>query len=146
MPWQHALRDLAVELDFLSLHTYPVWEYKPVDEAIAYTRDNVQSVAARYPGKRIVVSEAGWATHSNGRGIPPENVSQELQARHYGDLMSWSRDSGVRVYVFEAFDEPWKGSPDPLEPEKHWGLFTVDRRPKLVMSGLYPERLGDPSA
>jgi hypothetical protein len=43
--------------------------------------------------------------------------------------------------VFEAFDEPWKGSPDPMEPEKHWGLFTVERHPKLVMQTLYPERL-----
>jgi len=41
--------------------------------------------------------------------------------------------------VFEAFDEPWKGSPDPMDPEKHWGLFTVDREPKKVMQQLYPE-------
>ena len=36
-------------------------------------------------------------------------------------------------FVFEAFDEPWKGSADPLEPEKHWGLFTVERQPKLAV-------------
>jgi len=41
------------------------------------------------------------------------------------------------VFVFEAFDEPWKGSPDPLEPEKHWGIFTVDRQPKRVIQSLY---------
>ena len=34
--------------------------------------------------------------------------------------------------MFEAFDEPWKGSPDPNEPEKHWGLYTEQRKPKLV--------------
>jgi hypothetical protein len=44
--------------------------------------------------------------------------------------------------VFEAFDEPWKGSPDPMEPEKHWGLFTVDREPKKVMQSRYPELMG----
>ena len=37
------------------------------------------------------------------------------------------------TFVFEAFDEPWKGSPEAMEPEKHWGLFTVDRKPKKVM-------------
>jgi len=41
--------------------------------------------------------------------------------------------------VFEAFDEPWKGSGDPAEPEKHWGLFTVDRRPKRLARDLHPE-------
>jgi hypothetical protein len=53
--------------------------------------------------------------------------------------MDWTRETGLLCFVFEAFDENWKGSPDPLEPEKHWGLFTVDRRPKAVMRSLYPE-------
>ncbi len=51
--------------------------------------------------------------------------------------MEWSRREGVLTYVFEAFDEPWKGSPNPFEPEKHWGLFRVDRTPKLVMQARY---------
>jgi len=141
VPWQHKLRELAVEVDFISIHTYPVWEYKHIHEALAFTRENYESVARLYPGKRVIISEAGWATSSNGRGINPENTSQELQAIYYEDLMAWSSRSGILVYTFEAFDEPWKGSPDPLEPEKHWGLFTLERRPKIVMSRLYPELL-----
>ena len=49
----------------------------------------------------------------------------------------------ILTFVFEAFDEPWKGSPDPLEPEKHWGLFYVDRSPKLAMRSVYPELARD---
>ncbi len=59
--------------------------------------------------------------------------------RYYRELTGWARERDVLTFVFEAFDEPWKGSPDPLEPEKHWGLFTVDRRPKQVVRALYPE-------
>jgi exo-beta-1,3-glucanase (GH17 family) len=139
VPWQYKLRELVAEVDFISIHTYPVWEYKHIHEALEYTKDNVLSVARLYPGKPIVITEAGWATNSNGRGIQPENVSQQLQAIYYDDLMQWSRESGMLVFVFEAFDEPWKGSSDPLEPEKHWGLFDVDRRPKLVMQELFAE-------
>lgn len=139
VPWQNKLRDLVAEVDFISIHTYPVWEYKHIHEALAYTKDNVQSVAHLYPGKPIVITEAGWATNSNGRGIQPESASQQLQAVYYQDLMEWSRQSGLLVFVFEAFDEPWKGSPDPLEPEKHWGLFDVDRKPKLVMRELFAD-------
>jgi exo-beta-1,3-glucanase (GH17 family) len=142
VPWQYKLRELVAEVDFISIHTYPVWEYKHIHEALEYTKNNVHSVARLYPGKPIVITEAGWATSSNGRGIQPENVSQQLQAIYYEDLMQWSRESGLLVFVFEAFDEPWKGSPDPLEPEKHWGLFDVDRRPKLVMRELFAELVG----
>jgi exo-beta-1,3-glucanase (GH17 family) len=147
VPWQNKLRDLVPELDFISLHTYPVWEYKHIHEAIDYTKENFDCVARMYPDKPVVITEAGWATNSNGRGMNAEHASQELQDFYYRDLMEWSTQAGVLCFVFEAFDEPWKGSPDPLEPEKHWGLFTVDRRPKLVVEELYPELLAHgPSA
>jgi hypothetical protein len=139
VPWREKLRDLVRELDFISLHTYPVWEYKHVHDALHYSKDNYDSVASLYPDKPVVITEAGWATSSNGRGIHPENSSQDLQEIYYRDLLDWTRAEGILTFVFEAFDEPWKGSPDPMEPEKHWGLFTVDREPKRVMQSLYPE-------
>ena len=139
VPWQHKLRDLVPELDFISVHTYPVWEYKHIHEALDYTKANVASVAQLYPDKPLVITEAGWCTNSNGRGMHAEHAVQELQAIYYQDLMDWTRSEGILCFVFEAFDETWKGSPDPLEPEKHWGLFTVDRKPKLVLQALYPE-------
>ena len=141
VPWQDKLKPLVAELDFISVHTYPVWEYKHIHEALDYTKDNVASVARLYPDKPVVITEAGWCTASNGRGMHAEHAVQELQAVYYQDLMDWTRAEGLLCFVFEAFDEPWKGSPDPLEPEKHWGLFTVDRRPKLVLRPLYPDLL-----
>jgi exo-beta-1,3-glucanase (GH17 family) len=145
VPWQNKLRDLVPELDFISVHTYPVWEYKHIHEAIDYTRENFDSVARMYPDKPVVITEAGWATSANGRGMKAEHASQELQDFYYRDLMEWTAQTGVLCFVFEAFDEPWKGSPDPMEPEKHWGLFTVDRRPKHAMRSLYPELMASPT-
>lgn len=139
VPWLNKLAPLAEEVDFISIHTYPVWEYKHIHEAIHYTEDNYQSVAEKYPHKQIVITEAGWSTNSNGRGIDPENVSEEFQEMYYRDLMEWSEEKGVVTYVFEAFDENWKGSPEPNEPEKHWGLFYIDRTPKKVMGEVFSE-------
>ena len=124
-------------MDFISLHTYPVWEYQSIDVALEYTRRNYASVAESNPGIPIVITEAGWTTASNGRGIEPANASQELQAIYCEHLLNWTREAGILTFVFEAFDEPWKGSSDPLEPEKHWGLFTVDRQPKQFLQKLY---------
>ena len=137
VPWTSKLEPLAAELDFISLHTYPVWEYHTIDAAMDYTLANYRSVADHYPDKPVVITEAGWTTNSNGRGIEPWNASQEFQAHYYSEIIEWSKANQVLTFIFEAFDEPWKGSPDPMEPEKHWGIFTVDRQPKLVMQEIY---------
>ena len=137
VPWIGKLEPLAAELDFISLHTYPVWEYQTIEGALEYTKQNYKSVASHYTDKPVVITEAGWTTNSNGRGIEHWNASQEFQAEYYGQLLDWSNEKQILTFVFEAFDEPWKGSPDPMEPEKHWGIFTVDRKPKLVMQDIY---------
>ena len=133
VPWLDKLEPLVDILDFISIHTYPVWEYKTIDEGMQYTIQNYNAVANKYPNKLVVITEAGWATRSNGLGIPTENVNPETQKIYYRALNNWSKSDSILTFVFEAFDEPWKGSEDPNEPEKHWGLFTVDRKPKLAM-------------
>lgn len=133
VPWQSFLEPLAAEVDFISLHTYPEWEQKGLDTALSYTEQNYDSVAKRYPGKKVVITEAGWATRSNGRGIPVENANEAFQKQYIEELTAWSTKRNILTFVFEAFDEPWKGSDHPDEPEKHWGLYTVDRKPKPVL-------------
>lgn len=137
LPWLNKLESLVAAVDFISIHTYPVWEYKNIHEALEYTKQNYYAVADMYPDKLVVITEAGWATNSNGMGIDKHNVSEELQEIYYNDLISWCDQDNILTYVFEAFDEPWKGSEHPMEPEKHWGLFYVDRTPKLVMEKNY---------
>lgn len=133
VPWLNKLEPLVAEIDFISIHSYPVWEYKNIYEALHVTQENFNAVASKYPNKALVITEAGWATNSNGRGIDPHNVSEELQGIYIQDLERWSKEENILTFVFEAFDESWKGSDDALEPEKHWGLFYSDRTPKLVM-------------
>jgi len=140
VPWLNKLKPLADAVDFISIHTYPVWEYKDIHEALNYTKDNYYAVAHANPHKSIIITEAGWATNSNGRGINSERVNEELQKIYYEDLMGWTDSEQIITFIFEAFDEPWKGSPDPMEPEKHWGLFKVDRSPKNVVKDLTSSR------
>ncbi|MEM7431885.1 MAG: glycosyl hydrolase family 17 protein [Pseudomonadota bacterium] len=141
VPWADKLKALAERLDFISIHSYPAWEYRSIDQALTYTKQNYHSVIEQYPNKPVIITEAGWTTASNGRGIDASNASEELQAQYYRELLEWTTQEKILTFVFEAFDEPWKGSPDPLEPEKHWGLFDVKRRPKLAMRDLYGELL-----
>ncbi len=97
LPWLDKLKDLVEEVDFISIHTYPVWEYKNIHEAMEYTKSNYYAVADTYPDKPVVITEAGWTTYSNGRGICPSNVSEEYQSIYYNDLMDWSMEADIEV-------------------------------------------------
>jgi exo-beta-1,3-glucanase (GH17 family) len=121
---------LAAELDFIGVHTYPVWEDKPIDEALAYTIENIEGVRAALPDKPIAILEAGWATTASEFG---ERANEADQLRYYQEMKAWAEETNTTLFWFEAFDEPWKGDEnDPHGAEKHWGLFFVDRTPKLV--------------
>ena len=133
VPWFEKLKPVGDALDFISIHTYPVWEYKSLDEALEYTKKNYYDVKNAYPDKQIVITEAGWTTNSNGRGIEPHQVNEKIQKEYIDQLLDWVNEEGILTYLFEAFDEKWKGSDHPMEPEKHWGLFYSNRQPKPVI-------------
>jgi exo-beta-1,3-glucanase (GH17 family) len=129
--WTRDGAALAAELDFLGVHTYPQWEGKSIDNALSYTIANIERVRTALPGKPIAILEAGWATVAAEFG---SRGSEANQARYYLELQEWARATNTTVFFFEAFDEPWKGDPNaPLGAEKHWGLFNVDRTPKLLL-------------
>jgi len=126
--WATEGAPLAAVVDFASIHTYPVWEGRSIDEGQSYTIENMERVRDALPGEPLVITEAGWATTASEFG---ERASVEAQARYYRELYDWAASSNVTTFFFEAFDEPWKGDPNnPVGAEKHWGLFYVDRTPK----------------
>ncbi|QDV08090.1 hypothetical protein Poly30_36260 [Planctomycetes bacterium Poly30] len=123
---------LAAELDFIGVHSYPVWEGKGIDEGLHFTARNVDEVRAALPDSRIVVLEAGWATVAVEFG---DRAGEAQQARYFRELKEWAARTRTTVFFFEAFDEPWKGDPgNAYGAEKHWGLWTVGRDPKQAMA------------
>lgn len=129
--WARHGAPLAAEVDFIGVHTYPQWEEKTIDEALRYTIENLSAVRAALPDKPIAILEAGWATVASEFGA---RANEADQARHFAELRDWAKANNTTVFWFGAFDEPWKGeTSDPLGAEKHWGLFKVDRSPKLAM-------------
>ena len=131
-PWwrQHGSR-LAAEVDFVGVHTYPIFEGQTIDSALAFMARGIEETRAALPDRPLVVLEAGWPTTASEF---PDQASETNQRRHYQELREWAAESRTTVFYFEAFDEPWKGNPeDPLTVEKHWGLYDVRRTPKAAM-------------
>ena len=133
--WAEHGKELAEVVDFVSVHTYPVWEGKGIDEGMPFTIENLMEVKKTLPNSKIVITEAGWASEASEFG---DRASEEIQKRYVNEIIEWSEKMNITTFIFEAFDESWKGDPNnPDGAEKHWGIFTEDRKPKKVMKKQY---------
>ena len=113
-----------------------------MDAAIAATKVQYNSVRsyldfAGLPHLPIVVGETGWHAVNTGNagGNLPFRASPANQKMFIDRLRTWEAvdrsGAGPRaVFVFEAFDEPWK-----LD-DNFWGMFTVDRKARCAIQTL----------
>ena len=137
--WVGEGEKLADVVDFVMVHLYPLWEGKDIDQGMSYTIENIQKVRDKLPNSTIVIGEIGWTTIGSEFG---ERAGEEKQKRFYNELYEWTTKMNITTFWFSAFDEDWKGDPgNQNAAEKHWGVFTIDRKPKLVMQEMYPDLL-----
>jgi exo-beta-1,3-glucanase (GH17 family) len=150
------------EIDFVAMHTYPLldtvynpglWDFRQsqvpasrraaamMDAAIASAKREYSAVRSHldqlgFTGLPIIIGETGWKADPAsvvGRAHP---VNQKM---YVDRLAAWKAEGlGPKSIVyFEAFDEPWKQGDD------KWGLFTVERKARYVVRGLYPSSMWD---
>jgi exo-beta-1,3-glucanase (GH17 family) len=127
--WEYWLRyrEIAAEVDFITIHILPYWEDFPIASRDAATHVDAirRQVLAAYPGKEIFVGEFGWP--SAGRMREGALPSPADQARAMQETLAFARRGGYRLNLIEAYDQPWKRQ---LEGTVggHWGLFDGARR------------------
>ncbi len=133
-------RVLAAELDFVMMHAHPLWNGLQLEAAVDWLDEQVAVVAALHPDRPVVLGETGWATSVAETGEQAELIKgvagEAEQARFLPELRAWTERTGVVTFLFEAFDENWKGGDLPEEVEKHWGVFRADRTAKAGMGGV----------
>lgn len=134
--WAFYLRypQVADEVDFITIHFLPYWEDEPVgvEESAAHMVKIYRLMQEKFPGKPILIGEAGWPTKGRSRG--PAAVNMENAAYFVRSLAKVAKENGFDYNVVEAFDQPWKAK---LEGTvgAFWGVVDVDRKVKFTMSG-----------
>ncbi|MDX2146484.1 MAG: glycosyl hydrolase family 17 protein [Planctomycetota bacterium] len=127
---------VAAECDYLGLHAYAMWNGQQISDAMHWTRDRLEAVRAKHPGLPIVLGELGWATSKGTQGDQARLISAKPNERDqelfFRTLRDWAIEVRQPYFWFSAFDENWKGGPEPEEVEKHWGVYKADRTPKAV--------------
>lgn len=129
--------------DFMGVHVLPYWEGVPVENALTWIRDRLDTVRKSHPGKPLFVGEVGWP--SGGENFHDAYPTPEAQAAVVRGFAAEANALGLHYNVVEAFDGIWKstieGSPGPT-----WGVLDADRQPKWSMTGAvaapYGERVG----
>jgi exo-beta-1,3-glucanase (GH17 family) len=156
------LNKLIHAVDYISMHTYPMHDthYQPEfwlksdgqeDMTDTQKTDAAMLRAKKYAqmqfenvkkymkslgvDKPIHIGETGWASLSVGHyGSHGSRACDEYkEALYYNHMREWTNEAGLSCFYFEGFDEPWKGSDDVGNSEKHFGLMTVDGKAKYVL-------------
>jgi exo-beta-1,3-glucanase (GH17 family) len=122
--WESWLRhkDISAEVDFIMIHVLPYWEDSPVraQDAAAHLDSVRRRVVRAFPGKEILIGEAGWPSRGRMReGALPSRVNQ---ARFLSETLERARKEHFWVNLFEAYDEPWKRQWEGTVGGS-WGLF-----------------------
>jgi exo-beta-1,3-glucanase (GH17 family) len=141
--WEFWLRyqDISADVDFVTIHILPYWEDSPVraEDAAAHLDAVRRRVVRAFPGKEILIGEAGWPSRGRMReGALPSRVNQ---ARFISETLERARKEHFWVNLFEAYDEPWKRQWEGTVGGS-WGLFDglsrgVKHPPRTVVSN-YP--------
>jgi len=125
---------VADEVDFITIHILPYWEDEPlsVEASEDYIVKVVRTMKERFPGKPILIGEAGWPTAGRDRG--PAIPSVENGAKFVRMLARVSAREGFDYNVVEAFDQPWKSKMEGTIGA-NWGVVDIDRQAKFSLSG-----------
>jgi exo-beta-1,3-glucanase (GH17 family) len=156
------LNKLMKAVDYISMHTYPMHDthYNPnfwglldkeqqlsekekIDAAMGRGRDyaiaqyNSVSKYMKSLGvqKPIHIGETGWASISNEfYGNEGSKATDEYKAAQYYKLIKeWANKEGVALFYFEAFDEQWKDSENPMGSENHFGFINLQGQAKYSL-------------
>ncbi len=126
--------EVAQEVDFITIHILPYWEDEPVSvDGVGPHFEKIHQIMSQaFPGKPILIGEAGWPTQGRQRGpAAPGNVNA---AKHLRSLVETSIKNGFDYNLVEAYDQNWKYNLEGTVGAK-WGLIDADRAQKFPLVG-----------
>ena len=125
--------EVITAVDCVFANIYPYWDGIDVAGAIGSVNRQYSQLAAQAAGKCVVVSETGWP--DSGNTVQDAVPTPEAAARYLADFCSWANRNNAPYFLFEAYDEPWKGTAS-VPQEAHWGLLAKDGLKEQAIEAL----------
>lgn len=114
--------EVVNEVGVVFANFFPYWEGVAIENALDHLKETYAKLRKTYGSLiQITISETGWPTAGNtiGQAVP----SLANARRYFKQVVTWTRENGIKLYWFEAFDERWKAASEG-EQGAHWGIFT----------------------
>lgn len=109
--------------DWYFYNVYPFWEGSDLECSLYSFHQAYEAFEALADGKEIWISETGYPTDGNTVGAAAPNLDNALY--YINHVRAWSQHHNIPLFLFEAFDEPWKWNF--INPqEAYWGLSYYD--------------------
>jgi exo-beta-1,3-glucanase (GH17 family)/cellulose synthase/poly-beta-1,6-N-acetylglucosamine synthase-like glycosyltransferase len=135
--------EIGANVDVVFVHLLPYWENSDISGALHSTVSWYDDVQKEFPGKPIVVGEAGWPSDGRTRGRAQASLSNE--AAFVRGFVQLAMDKGWDYYLLEAYDQPLKKRDTEGAVGAYWGLFDATGHAKFGFTGRlrnFPEWRG----
>ena len=137
-------RKSAKNVDVIFVHLLPYWENTHISYATPLRGQRIFATMPEcsFPGKPIIIGEAGWPSEGNTKGRAVASTANE--AYFVRAFVQHAMEKGYDYYIMEAYDQPWKDAAEG-SVGRYWGLFDAGGRAKFAFTGLlrnFPEWRG----
>jgi len=131
-------------VDILLANGFAYWQGQEIGNATATYFDDIQqalgqiqSVSGSLTDIEFWTGETGWPS-TGGTDYGAAEAGTANAKTYFDDAVCGMLAWGGNVFVFEAFDEPWKpasvGTDGNSEDETHWGAMNSDRTTKYSLN------------
>ena len=111
--------------DVMMVNIYPFYGQVAISQAWSNLSNAYKMFAAQFSGKQVMVGETGWPSVGPNDGNAVPSIPNEQTC--ITQILANAGQMGP-VFLFEAFDEPWK-SENAWAP--HWGIWDTNGNPKI---------------
>jgi GPH family glycoside/pentoside/hexuronide:cation symporter len=120
--------EVMAACDVIAMHSYPYWAHVSIDNAVAELARIYGLIKSMVGDKEVLITETGWPAKGqvNGAAVP----SAKNASRYAREVTAWANHNGVKVWHFEAYDEPWKADFEGALGA-HWGHWTAEGKRKI---------------
>ena len=117
--------------DLVLANIPPISYGVPLDKSLDYIKTTYARLVAEAGGSEVGIGETEWPSAGFGSTVADE-------ATYFSNVETWARAQALKVFYYEAFDEPWLGQYNAVGA--HWGLWTSDLQLKPGMDQVFAKR------